>query len=63
MLSSAIVHYLPLALDGESLTRSNTALAIVSLISMVFVYLLLAGLWYFVFRDRARARKNKDSAD
>ncbi|HEY4897575.1 MAG TPA: hypothetical protein VII01_16005, partial [Solirubrobacteraceae bacterium] len=54
---------LPLALGGESLTRSNTALAIVSLISMVFVYALLAALWYFVFRDKARARKNKDSAD
>lgn len=54
---------LVLALDGESLTRSNTALAIMSLISMVFVYALLAGLWYFVFRDKARARKKKDSTD
>ena len=54
---------LPLALDGESITRSNTALAIVSVISMVFGYLLLAALWYFVFRDKARARKRKDRVD
>jgi hypothetical protein len=54
---------LPLALDGESLSQSNTAIAIVSVISMVFVYLLLAGLWYFVFRDKARARRKKDPAD
>jgi hypothetical protein len=54
---------LPLALDGESLSRSNTAIAIVSVISMVFVYLLLAGLWYFVFRDKARKRRKKGTAD
>jgi amino acid transporter len=51
---------LPLALDGESITRSNTALAIVSVISMVFGYLLLAALWYFVFSNRARAKREKD---
>jgi amino acid transporter len=54
---------LPLALDGESTSQSNTAIAIVSVISMVFVYLLLAGLWYFVFRDKARARRKKDPSD
>ena len=54
---------LPLALDGESITRSNTALAIVSVISMAVGYLLLAALWYFVFRDKARARKRKDRVD
>ena len=50
---------LPPALDGESITRSNTALAIVSVISMVFGYLLLAALWYFVFSNRARAKREK----
>jgi len=49
-----------LALDGESITRSNTALAIVSVISMVFGYVLLAALWYFVFSNKARAKREKD---
>jgi hypothetical protein len=30
---------------------------------MVFGYLLLACLWHFVFRDKARARRRKDSSD
>ena len=63
MLLAGVHHVVPLALDGESLTGSNTALAIVSLISMVFVYLLLAGLWYFVFREKAGTRKRKDRSD
>jgi hypothetical protein len=54
---------LPLALDGESITRSNTALAIVSVVSMAFGYLLLAALWYFVFRDKARAKRRKSPKD
>jgi uncharacterized iron-regulated membrane protein len=48
-----------LALDGESVTGNNTGLAIISVVSMVFGYLLLAGLWYFVFRDKARARRRR----
>ena len=63
MLAAGIVSAVPIALDGESLTRSNTALAIVSLISMVFVYVLLAALWYFVFRDKARTRRRRDDRD
>jgi hypothetical protein len=49
-----------LALDGESATSDNTGLAIISVVSMVFGYLLLAALWYFVFRDKARARRKKE---
>jgi uncharacterized iron-regulated membrane protein len=54
-----------LALDGESATGSNTGLAVISVVSMAFGYLLLAGLWYFVFREKARAkrRKQKDAGD
>jgi hypothetical protein len=48
-----------LALDGESVTGSNTGLAIISVVSMVFGYLLLAALWYFVFSAKARAKRNK----
>jgi len=48
-----------LALDGESANAGNTGLAIVSIVSMVFGYLLLAALWYFVFRDKARAKRRR----
>jgi hypothetical protein len=43
---------LPLALDGESITGSSTAIAVLSVVSIVGGYLLLFALWYFVFRDR-----------
>jgi thiosulfate reductase cytochrome b subunit len=48
-----------LALDGESVTAGNTGLAIVSVVSMVFGYLLLAALWYFVFSSKARERRRR----
>jgi Na+/proline symporter len=48
-----------LALDGESAGNDSTGLAVIALVSMVFGYLLLAALWWFVFRDKARARRRK----
>jgi hypothetical protein len=62
------VHLLPpalliLALDGESVTSGNTGLAIISLVSMVSGYVLLAALWWFVFREKARTKRKKNSAD
>jgi hypothetical protein len=33
---------------------TTTDIAILSVISMAGGYLLLAGLWYFVFRDKSR---------
>jgi hypothetical protein len=60
----ALLHDLPVALDGESANQSNTGLAVISVASMVFGYLLIAGLWYFVFRDKARARRReRDDSD
>lgn len=60
MLGGAVhVATLVLALDGESAGASNTGLAIISVVSMVFGYLLLAGLWYFVFSKKARTRRSK----
>lgn len=50
---------LPLALDGESAANGNAELAVLSLVTMVFGYLLLAALWYFVFSARARRRREK----
>ncbi|MBA3808394.1 MAG: hypothetical protein H0X28_08380 [Solirubrobacterales bacterium] len=58
-LAMLLLATLPLALDGESVTSSNTALAVISVVSMVFGYLLLAALWYFVFSARARERRDK----
>lgn len=48
------------ALDGESVNADNTGLAVISIVSMVGCYLLLAGLWYFVFSNKARERRDRD---
>ena len=53
----------PFALDGEAATNSNTALAVISVVSMVFGYLLLFALWYFVFREKARTKRRKDRGE
>jgi len=47
----------PLALDGESITGDNEAIAIISVVSIASGYILLAGLWYFVFREKAREKR------
>ena len=52
-----------LALDGESAPGNSTGIAVISLVSIVFGYLLLAALWYFVFRDKAREKRRKGSSD
>ena len=54
----------PLALDGESVNNNNSAIAVLSLVSIVGGFLLLGALWYFVFREKAWDRdkdKHKDS--
>ena len=57
MALAAIVLALIPALDGESVTSSNTGLAIISLVSMAFGYALLFALWWFVFREKAREKR------
>jgi hypothetical protein len=52
-----------LALDGESANANNTGLAVISIVSIVSGYLLLAGLWFFVFSNKARTRREKNSRD
>ena len=47
------------ALDGEAVSGNSTGLAVVSLVSIVCGWLLIAGLWFFVFRDRDRSRRRK----
>lgn len=49
----ALILLAPLALDGESVTNNNTtAIAAVSLASILGGFLLLGALWYFVFREK-----------
>jgi hypothetical protein len=59
----ALALAVPLALDGESAGGNSTGIAIISVVSMAAGYLLLAGLWYFVFREKARAKRRGDSPD
>jgi general stress protein CsbA len=49
-----------LALDGESTGGSNSEfLAAISVVSIVFGWLLIAALWHFVFSARARRRRGE----
>jgi hypothetical protein len=59
----ALALVLPLALDGESAGGNSTGIAIISAVSMAGGYLLLAGLWYFVFREKARAKRRGNERD
>ncbi len=58
-----LIFSVPVALDGESVSGNSTAIAVISLVSIVSGYLLLAALWYFVFRDKTRAKRKKRSPD
>jgi hypothetical protein len=53
----------PLALDGESVTTNNSAIAAVSLVSILGGFLLLGALWYFVFRERAQDKRKDPPPD
>jgi hypothetical protein len=59
MAAATMAVYLPLALDGESVGGDPTGVAIVSLVSIVGGYVLLALLWHFVFRDKAKRGKRR----
>jgi hypothetical protein len=62
--AAAAILALVMALDGESSAGSNsTGIAVVAAVSMVAGYVLLAALWWFVFRPKARSRRKRDSAD
>jgi cation transporter-like permease len=52
----------PMALGGESATEAGgngTAIAVVSVVSIVGAYLLLFVLWRYVFSARAKARRGE----
>ena len=51
------------ALDGESVTNGNTGLDVISVVSIAVGYVALGALWYFVFRDKGRSKRKKDSPE
>jgi hypothetical protein len=59
----ALILSLPVALGGESAGGESTGIAVISAASIVVGYLLIAALWYFVFRDGARARRKRDRSE
>jgi hypothetical protein len=63
MTVAALALALPMALDGEASANSNnTAIGVISVVSIIFGYVVLAALWYFVFRDKERHRRRKGSS-
>jgi len=64
MLPASLIASIPFALDGEAITSNNTGIAVIAVISMAAGYVLLFALWYFVFREKARAKRDdRDSPD
>jgi hypothetical protein len=57
MVLALLLIRIPLALDGESVNNNNTGLAAISVVSMVAGWLLIIGLWWFVFRAKAKGRR------
>jgi hypothetical protein len=53
---------LPIALGGEAETADNLGLGILSIISIAVGYVGLFALWFFVFRDKSRSKRKKDSS-
>ncbi|HWX97082.1 MAG TPA: hypothetical protein VNZ01_09545 [Solirubrobacteraceae bacterium] len=62
MLGSLMLS-LPFALGGESAGGESTGIAVISAVSIVVGYALIAALWYFVFRDRARTRRKRNGSE
>jgi hypothetical protein len=58
-----LIAFVPFALDGESALSGNTGVAIISVLSIVFGYVLLAALWHFVFSRSARRKRGEDPPD
>ena len=54
---------LPMALDGEAQTSSNTGIGVISIVSIALGYVGLFALWFFVFRDKSRSKRKKSQSD
>jgi hypothetical protein len=66
-MALAFMHFahavLPLALDGESEGANNVGIGVISVVSIAVGYVGLFALWWFVFRDRSRSKRGKDSSE
>jgi branched-subunit amino acid ABC-type transport system permease component len=58
---ATLLIWLPIALDGEAASGNNTAIGVISVVSIACGYVLLAALWYFVFREKAGEKRKKRS--
>ena len=54
---------LPLALGGEAESSNSTAIGVISVLSIALGYVGLFALWWFVFRDKSRSKRKKDSSE
>jgi hypothetical protein len=54
---------LPLALGGEAETSNSTGIGVLSVASIAVGYVGLFALWWFVFRDKSRSKRKKDSSE
>lgn len=60
--AAGLVLSLPIALGGEAETSGNLGLGVLSIVSIAVGYVGLFALWFFVFRDRSRSKRKKDSS-
>ena len=60
---ASVVLSLPMALGGEAETSNNVGLGVISVVSIALGYVGLFALWFFVFRDKSRSKRKKDSSD
>lgn len=61
-LSALVADVVPLALAGESITEAGgngTAIAVISVASIVACYVLLFALWRYVFSAKAKAKRRE----
>jgi hypothetical protein len=62
-LLAALALRVPLALGGEAEGANSIGLGVISLVSIVLGWVVLAGLWWFVFRDKSQSKRKKRSPD
>jgi hypothetical protein len=60
---ASVIYSVPMALGGEAETSSNVGLGVISVASIAVGYVGLFALWWFVFRDKSRSKRKKDSSD
>jgi hypothetical protein len=60
---ASVIPSVPMALGGEAETSSNVGLGVISVVSIAVGSVGLFALWWFVFRDKSRSKRKKDSSD